>query len=55
MVYMRVGPGGSIDAAKPVKEGLSREATQQILHICNAEEVSAVARCICNCQQQNVA
>ncbi|CAK0735244.1 hypothetical protein CVIRNUC_000549 [Coccomyxa viridis] len=31
LVYIRVGEAGSIDAAKPVKEGLSEQQTQAIL------------------------
>ena len=31
LVYIRVGEDGSIDAAKPVKEGLSEEQSQAIL------------------------
>lgn len=39
LVYIRVGEQGSIDAAKPVKEGLSEQQTQDILSATSAQPV----------------
>ena len=39
LVYLRVGDSSSLDAAKPVKEGLSDQAWQGILQRCSAGPV----------------
>ena len=39
LVYIRVGEQGSIDAAKPVREGLSQQQTQEILASSTAQQV----------------
>ena len=39
LVYIRVGEQGSIDAAKPVKEGLSEEQAQGIIASTSAQQV----------------
>ena len=39
LVYIRVGEAGSIDAAKPVKEGLSEQQSQAILACTRAQPV----------------
>ncbi len=39
LVYMRVGEHGSIDAAKPVKEGLSEQQSQDIIARTSAQPV----------------
>lgn len=38
LVYIRMAEGGALEAAKPVKEGLSPEAQQQLLQHCQAQE-----------------
>ena len=38
-MYLRVGDDSSLDAAKPVKEGLSDQAWQGILQRCSAGPV----------------
>lgn len=39
LVYIRIGENGSIDAAKPVKEGLSEQQTQDIIASTSAQPV----------------
>ena len=39
LVYIRIGENGSIDAAKPVKEGLSEQQTQDIIVSTSAQPV----------------
>lgn len=48
-MYIRVGPDSTIEAAKPVKEGISAEAQSQLLQRCQAQEVcnSSSTCCIC--------
>ncbi|KAK9807183.1 hypothetical protein WJX73_004912 [Symbiochloris irregularis] len=38
LVYIRVGPDSAVEAAKPVKEGISPEAQSQLLQQCQAQE-----------------
>lgn len=39
LVYIRVGEGGEIDAAKPVKEGLSEQHCQALISSTGAQPV----------------
>ena len=39
LVYIRVEEQGSIDAAKPVREGLSQQQTQDVLASSSAQQV----------------
>lgn len=41
LVYLRVKAGGDLDAAKATLEGLSSQARTEIVHACQAEEVSS--------------
>ena len=41
LVYVRVGEGGAIDAAKPVKEGLAEAQVQALLDATAAQPVSS--------------
>lgn len=43
LVYIRVTSEGGIDAAKPVKEGLSTDQQQGIIEACGAQEVCAAS------------
>lgn len=50
LVYIRVGEQGSIDAAKPVKEGLSEQQTQDIIASASAQSVLFTPLQLC-CQE----
>ena len=47
LVYIRVGEQGSIDAAKPVKEGLSKQQTQDIIASASAQPVLSTPLYLC--------
>lgn len=39
LAFVRVQEGGTIDAAKPIKEGLSDTQVQHVLDVCGAQPV----------------
>ena len=46
LVYIRVGEDGAIDAAKPVKEGLTQAQAQALLASAGAQPVRTLLTCL---------